>query len=93
MKAQSTYLRNTNNIIIDIETNLIFNTLNELNTVDTAEIKDMYQSINIVDGLSLLKVAIQEYNLTVDINKQIHIDFIIDLAHFVLTNNYFIFGN
>ena len=92
MKALSTYLRNTNDLIIDIETNPIFNTLNELNALYTADIKDMYPSINIADGLSLLKVAIQEYNSTVDINKQIHTEFIIDLAHFVLTNNYFIFG-
>jgi len=41
LKAQSTYLRNTNNLIIDIETNQIFNALNELNTVYTADIKDM----------------------------------------------------
>ncbi len=83
MKTLSTYLRNTNDLIIDIETNPIFNTLNELNTLYTADIKDMYPSINIADGLSLLKVAIQEYNSTIDINKQIHTEFIIHIINTV----------
>ena len=93
MKQQISYLRNTNDLIIDVETNPLFKNIQEANILYTADIKDMYPSINIADGLCQLKVAIQEYNTRVDSTKHIHTEFIVDLARFVLTNNYFIFGH
>ena len=93
MKQQGSYLRNTNDLIIDIETNPLFKSMTVENIMYTADIKDMYPSINIVDGLCQLKLAILEYNTRVDNTKHIHTEFIIDLAHFILTNNYFIFGH
>ena len=93
MKQQNSYLRNTNDLIIDIETNPLFKNMKVANILYTADIKDMYPSINIADGLCQLKLAILEYNTRVDYTKHIHTEFIIDLAHFVLSNNYFIFGH
>jgi len=93
MKQQASYLRNTNDLIIDIETKQLFKNISGENMLYTADIKDMYPSINIVDGLLQLKLAIQEFNAMVDTTRHIQTDFIIDLAHFVLTNNYFIFGH
>jgi len=92
MKQLTTYLRNTNDLIIDIETNPQLHNMHSQHTIYTADIKDMYPSINITDGLAQLEVAIEEYNSKIDISKRIETKFIIDLAHFVLTNNYFHFG-
>jgi hypothetical protein len=52
----------------------------------------MYPSININDGLSLLKEAIVQFNTKQNEHNKIDCQFIIDLAEFVLKNNYFVFG-
>jgi hypothetical protein len=53
----------------------------------------MYPSININDGLIQLKEAILEFNAKQNEQNQIECELIIDLAEFVLKNNYFIFGS
>ena len=61
----------------------------------TADVESMYPSINIEDGLHSLKKALIKqqkekhfnYNMTTE-----EIDFIIDLANWILKNNYFEFG-
>ena len=92
MKSLATYLRNTDDLIIDIETNPQLQKMNSQHSIYTADIKDMYPSINIKDGLEKLQIAIEEYNTKIDVSRIIQTDFIIELAHFVLTNNYFKFG-
>ena len=92
MKNLPTYLRNTDDLIVDIETNTQLHNMNNQHTIYTADIKDMYPSINIKDGLTKLQIAIEEYNSKIDNSKMIQTQFIIELAHFVLTNNYFKFG-
>lgn len=90
LKTLPSYLRNTDDLIVTLETEL--SNLPDGFILYTADIKDMYPSININDGLLLLKEALIHFNTTQNEDNKIDIDFIVDLAEFVLKNNFFIFG-
>jgi hypothetical protein len=60
--------------------------MNSQHSIYIADIKDMYPSI------SSKQIAIEEYDLKIDISRRIQTHFIIELAHFMLANNYIKFG-
>ena len=91
LKTLPSYLRNTNDLILFLESQCP--TLPNGYVLYTADIKDMYPSININDGLQLLKEAILQFNTKQNEHNKIDCQFIIDLAEFVLKNNFFIFGS
>ena len=91
LKTLPSYLRNTNDLILFLESQCP--NLPNGYVLYTADIKDMYPSININDGLIQLKEAILEFNAKQNEQNKIECELIIDLAEFVLKNNYFIFGS
>jgi hypothetical protein len=62
LKTLPSYLRNTNDLILFLESQSQRPNLPNGYVLYTADIKDMYPSININDGLSLLKEAIVQFN-------------------------------
>ena len=93
LKTLPSYLRNTNDLILFLESQSQRPNLPNGYVLYTADIKDMYPSININDGLIQLKEAILEFNAKQNEQNKIECELIIDLAEFVLKNNYFIFGS
>jgi hypothetical protein len=90
MKTVKSYLRNSTDLVLNLEQ---CRNLPKDFTLLTADIENMYPSIDIVDGIFMLKRALLKYNSKVrDKCKQVDTDFICDLAQWVLSNNYFIFG-
>jgi hypothetical protein len=85
------YIKNSTQLIIELETC----TLPHDCILLAADVESLYPSIDIQDGLLLLRRALTRYNTTLsDTHKltQAIIEFILELAAWVLHNNYVQFG-
>ena len=87
MKANPGYIRNSQDLVVLLESK----TLPSSCTFVAADVENMYPSIDIQDGLKLLRRAINRFNekTSQPINN---IEFLLELTEWVLTNNYFEFG-
>lgn len=81
MKRTPTYLQNSQHLLIRLDSLVV----NSDACLLAADVKDLYPSIPIHEGLEALKATLQRQELW-DPSK---IDYILDLAKFVLSNNIF----
>ena len=91
MKATTSYIRNSTDLVTLLEDK----TLPTNCVLLSADVENMYPSININDGLILLRRAINRYNSklpTGSTDTIQNIDMLIELTEWVLKNNYFEFG-
>jgi hypothetical protein len=103
MQQFKSYIKNSLHLILILENLKITPGLHESETPSniyllTADIESLYPSIEIEDGLTQLKKALYLHNeylptLTMDTNIDSKIDFICQLMHFVLANNFITFNN
>jgi hypothetical protein len=85
MKAGKTYLQNSDSLLTTLENLSIPSTV----TLLAADVKDLYPSIPIIEGLQALK-----YKLATQMCwERSEIEFILRLAEFVLSNNIFEYDN
>ena len=94
MKYFKSYIKNSIDLIISLQT---LNTLSKDCCLLTADVENMYPSIDIDDGLKVLRKALFKYkndnkNFKNNFISNEEIKFIIDLAEWILKNNYFEFG-
>ena len=59
----------------------------------TADVSNLYPSIDIDDGLSLLSDAINLYNSSCSIELHVNLNLTVNICRWVLKNNYIKFGN
>jgi hypothetical protein len=83
------YIKNTTQLIIELEEH----TLPADCVIFAADVESLYPSIDICDGLTLLRRAINRHNHTLIHKFSIDtINFILELAEWVLNNNFIQFG-